>query len=108
MNIRIILVTNPSFQVAQNLAMQMVQERLAACVSIAPGIRSVYWWNDNVNVDQEVLLLIKSTTELLEQLQSFLTEHHPYDTPEFVALAPSEVSEKYAVWLMGEVKQESD
>ncbi len=84
--------------------MQIVQERLAACVSIAPGIRSVYWWNDNVTIDQEVLLIIKSTTALLEPLQSFITEHHPYDTPEFIALTPSEVSDKYATWLGGAVK----
>ena len=101
MNIRVILVTCPSSQVAQDLATRIVEARLAACVSIAPGIRSVYRWNENIVVDQEVLLIVKSTAEQIDTLQSFIDENHPYEVPEFVALTPSDVSEKYGSWLLG-------
>ena len=60
---RLLLTTAPP-DVAQDLAHALVEERLAACVSLVPGVRSVYRWKDRVQDDPETQLLVKTTTAL--------------------------------------------
>ena len=103
MGIRIALVTCPDMSVAQDLAKQVVGFKLAACVNIMPGITSVYWWENSVNTDTEVLLFIKTTKKLADSLEQKVLELHPYDTPEFVVLKPSAVTDKYKKWLIDSI-----
>jgi periplasmic divalent cation tolerance protein len=99
MDIVVCLVTCPSKEVGQALAKQVVAAQLAACVNILPGVQSVYHWEDSLCIDEEVLLIIKSTAARIEPLERTILEHHPYDTPEFVVLTASHVSERYAAWV---------
>jgi periplasmic divalent cation tolerance protein len=103
MDIIICLVTCPSKEVGQALAKQIVGAKLAACVNILPGVQSVYAWEDSLCVDEEVLLVIKSTQGLIARLQKAILENHPYDTPEFVVLPADYVSERYASWVRASV-----
>lgn len=63
----------PSKEVATKLAAGIVESRLAACVNIIPGVESVYWWDGKVNTDSELLLMIKTRGELLEQLTTWVS-----------------------------------
>lgn len=101
LNILICLVTCPSREVGSALAKMVVDQRLAACVNIISNVESVYRWKEDVCIEEEVLLVIKTTEEFVEQLKSFILEHHPYEVPEFVVLSPSQVSEPYAQWIFG-------
>mgnify|MGYP003449756655 CR=1 FL=1 len=62
----VILSTCPDAQVAERLARTLVEESLAACVNIVPGLRSIYRWNDAVQSDEEVLMIVKTTAGCLE------------------------------------------
>jgi periplasmic divalent cation tolerance protein len=102
-NARLVLTTIGSKDGAEQLARQLVERRLAACVNIVGPIRSVYRWKDRIENEGEYLLLIKTTTSHTAQLQATLKQLHPYELPECVELAIDGGSEAYLAWLAGEV-----
>ena len=87
---------------ANRIAATLVTERLAACVNIVPGVKSVYRWQGRIETASEHLLLIKTTSENWERLESRLIELHSYDTPEILRLPVAGGSEKYLDWLKSE------
>lgn len=89
------------------MAQELVSRRLAACVNVVPGVRSFYWWKDRVQVDNEVLLIIKTRVELLPQLEAALRELHSYEVPEFVVVPITDGSAAYLNWIDANVNQTS-
>jgi periplasmic divalent cation tolerance protein len=104
MSIIISLVACPSQEVASALAKLLVDRELAACVQVLPGIQSVYRWKGEVCIDEEALLIIKTTSNLKEEIRKTIEENHPYEVPEFVVLEAADVSERYGAWLRGNVR----
>jgi|SRR6516225_2210025 periplasmic divalent cation tolerance protein len=84
---------------AARIARALVDGRLAACVSVVPGLRSYYRWKDGIETGDEVLLVIKTSRELFAPLQAELAKIHPYELPELLALPVIEGSEEYLNWL---------
>jgi periplasmic divalent cation tolerance protein len=95
----IALTTLPTGHDAEALARLLVSEKLAACVSILPAMRSVYAWKGAVESGDERQLLIKTTGERLRELETRLREIHPYEVPEFVVIPIVEGSHDYLSWL---------
>ena len=104
---RVVLCSCPP-EVAAELARTVVTERLAACVNILPGVRSIYQWKGELCDDAESLLVVKTTVDRLEELTARLLECHPYDVPEVIALQiqPAEGNHAYLEWLVGETRPE--
>jgi len=84
---------------ARQIARHMVEKRLAACVSILPGARSVYRWKEKVEENAELLLVIKSRRDLFPTLRAELEKLHSYEVPEVIALPIVDGSEAYLRWL---------
>ncbi len=99
MSIIICLVTCPSPEVASAMAKELVDQQLAACVNVLPAVQSTYRWQGAVCVENEALMVIKSTTERQDELKRAVLSKHPYETPEFVVLDTQEVSDPYARWV---------
>ena len=99
MEYQIILTTCPDNDVAQNLATKLVESRLAACVSIIPGITSVYQWKGKVETEQEIQLLIKSKRELFDALTNYIKDNHPYELPEIIAVPITNGLPDYLEWI---------
>ena len=95
---RVVLVTAPDDEVASALARGLVEAGLAACVNRVPGVCSTYLWKGAVEEESEVLLVVKCRASSLEALAAWLEEHHPYETPECIALAPAAVERGYLAW----------
>lgn len=95
----VVLSTAPDDDTAEEIAARLVAERLAACVNVLPGLRSYYWWNGAVQVDTEVQLLIKTDGVHLPALVEWLSEEHPYDCPEIVALPIAAGLSAYLEWI---------
>ncbi|MFN7925788.1 MAG: divalent-cation tolerance protein CutA [Bryobacteraceae bacterium] len=84
---------------ARKLARHLVEARVAACVNIVPGIRSVYQWQGKVEEAAEFLLIIKSSRPLFERLREELTRMHSYTVPEVVALSIVDGYPAYLDWM---------
>lgn len=95
----LIMTACPNQEVAADLAKKLVQERLAACVNIVPGVYSVYRWQDAIEETREVLLLIKSTKANYAALESLIHKIHPYQVPEVLAIPIDQAAPNYAAWL---------
>ena len=95
----VVLTSANDAQGAESLARGLVTRRVAACVNIVPGIRSIYHWQGTICDEAEVLLVIKTTADQYPSLEEALVELHAYDVPEIVALPASEVHGPYARWL---------
>lgn len=99
MNYRLVFSTCPDIEVAESLAGMLVAEKLAACVSILPGARSIYEWQGKVEREDELILMIKSRSDRLPQLERRLLEEHPYELPELIAVPIEEGLEPYLSWI---------
>jgi periplasmic divalent cation tolerance protein len=93
------LTTLPGDFDATSLAQDLVGSGLAACVTILPGIRSVYTWKGVPQIDAEQQLFIKTTTQQVDPLWDMLSERHPYDVPEFLVVPVIDGSEEYLKWV---------
>jgi len=91
--------TCPNMEVAESLAEMLVREKLAACVNILPGARSIYEWKGQVEKEQECVLLIKSRHDRQHALEERLLAEHPYELPELIAVPIEKGSQAYLSWI---------
>ncbi len=103
----VVLVTAPDTDTAVRLGRALVEEQLAACANILPGVRSIYRWQGAVHDDAEVLLIIKTTATVQERLTQRMLALHPYDTPEVVALPIVAGSDSYLRWIAAQIAPSS-
>ncbi|MBD2291322.1 divalent-cation tolerance protein CutA [Microcystis wesenbergii FACHB-1317] len=94
----VVLVTTASETEAANLAIAVLNDRLAACVSIYP-IRSIYRWQGQIENEREWQLAIKTDLKQFEQLSAKIQELHTYAVPEIIALPVVAGSQTYLDWL---------
>jgi periplasmic divalent cation tolerance protein len=99
---RIVLITVPDAQVGTRLGRSLVEERLAACVNLVPGVRSIYRWQDAVQEDGEVLLVVKTSQQRCEALAARVEALHPYELPEVVVLPIEGGLDRYLAWILSE------
>ena len=102
MSVLICLTTCPDRDAADHIAAALVEERLAACVNIVPGLHSVYRWQGAVEHAGEVLLLIKTTRARYAALETAIRARHPYELPEIVAVPVTQGLPGYLDWIVAE------
>ncbi len=96
---RVVLTTVANREEAARLGRTLVEERLAACATLIPGVESIYRWQGKVETSSESLLLLKTGPDQLAALEARLRELHSYETPEFLVLKVDAVSQPYLEWL---------
>jgi periplasmic divalent cation tolerance protein len=101
----VVLCTCPSADVAKDIASELVAARLAACVNVVSGIRSIYRWEGKVCDDAEHLMIIKTTGDRLSALQTKVVALHPYSCPEVIALPIQAGHTPYLDWLVAETRE---
>lgn len=95
----VIFTTVGNAEQGRRIAREMVESRLAACVTCLPGLTSIYRWMGRVEEDSEMLLLIKTTGERVDELKAHLLRIHPYEVPEFLILPVRDGGEAFRRWL---------
>ena len=103
----VIFVTVPNEAEGASIARAIISEKLAACVNMVPAVRSFYWWENQVQDDAELLLIIKSRRVALNALNTKIQELHSYDLPEFITVPIEEGSKDYLNWLQDSVPSPS-
>lgn len=96
---RLVLTAVVSPEEAARMGRILVEERLAACVSLIPGAQSIFHWKGAVEESVETLLMIKTGPDQLRALEARLHELHSYETPEFLVLEVDSGSPRYLDWL---------
>jgi len=102
----VVLCTCASAEEAAKIARHLVENRLAACVTIVPQVRSIYRWKGVVEDASEWLLIVKSRRGLVERLSAEIARLHSYQVPEVVALPLVDGSAAYLNWLDRELSHE--
>ncbi|MDP6125148.1 MAG: divalent-cation tolerance protein CutA [Candidatus Latescibacteria bacterium] len=90
--------TAPDLKSAQKIGRDLVER--AACVNVVPGVRSIYRWDGEVQNEEEVVLIIKSSPKALDRLTQAIKELHPYDVPEVAAIPVVGGSKEYLEWVV--------
>ena len=98
-NIELILCTCPDRGTSEKIAKRLVEDRLAACVNILPGLTSIYSWQDRLEMAEEHLLLIKSARDRYPAIEQAISDLHPYDLPEIIALPIAHGLPDYLKWI---------
>ena len=94
----VVFITAPRGK-GEEIAAKLVEARLAACVNVVGGVRSIYWWKGRVERDEEDLLVVKTTGSRLEELIRFVKEIHPYEVPEVIAVPVEKGLPEYLAWV---------
>ena len=100
----VVITTVEKAQDSEQIARQLVERELAACVQVIAPIVSIYRWQGQLEQAREQLLLIKTTRAAYGELEAALKQLHPYQTPEIIALPVTSGSADYLAWLNDSVK----
>ena len=95
----VIFVTAGSESEAEKIALELVQERLAACVSIVPKIKSIYTWEEKIEKEEEILLIIKTREALFKKVRDRVKYLHSYTVPEIIAVPVTNGLKEYLDWI---------
>ena len=101
----VVFVTMPAREDAENIAADLVSEKLVACCNLVPGVCSVYHWKGSVCRNEEVLMVMKTRRELFDQLCARVAELHSYEVPEVIALPIVAGHQPYLDWLREETEK---
>ncbi len=103
MKVCVVMTTLPSREAAEELAVAVLEQRLAACAQIQ-AIDSFYWWDGEISSGQEQLIYFKTTVERYATLEEAIRRDHPYDTPEILRLAVDGGAQRYLDWIARETE----
>jgi periplasmic divalent cation tolerance protein len=97
--LRLVLCNCPDAISAGQIAERLVELRLAACVNVLPGVKSVYRWEGKIESAEEYALLIKTTSAVYAQLERTIIGLHPYELPEIIAMSVTHGLPDYVEWV---------
>jgi len=105
--VRVVLMTAPSAQVAEAIVGTLVEEQLIACGNITMPIASVYRWQGAIERAEEILVIIKTTEDVVPQVVRRISELHPYDVAEVLSLPVDLGNARYLDWVRESVKEQA-
>jgi periplasmic divalent cation tolerance protein len=91
----VVYITASSQEEAHTLSRGLVEAKLAFCVNSVPSVKSTYYWENQLCVDDEFLLIAKTRADQFAELEKWVVEHHSYDVPEVIALPIVKGSKSY-------------
>jgi len=98
MNI-VVFITTQNVKQARDISLRLIKAKLAACVNIVSGVKSIFWWQGKVDSAKEALLIVKTKKSLLNRLVKTVKKLHSYDVPEIIALPIIGGNKEYLKWL---------
>ncbi len=99
-DIRFVYVTAPSREEATTIGRELIAGKLAACVNILGGAKSIYQWEGQIEEAEEAILIAKTDASRFPQLESVVKNLHSYECPAIISLEVKEGSEAYLKWII--------
>ena len=100
MKIKIIQTTIDSIKIAESISELLVNNSASPCVQIILNVKSVYRWKNKLEQSSEILLLIKTVPEKIQQCKDIILKHHNYDIPELIVLDGDIIEDDYEAWFI--------
>lgn len=100
----VVLVTAKDTDEARKIADGLLTDKLVACANIIERVQSLFWWQGRIDDAKETLLLLKTRSDLMDQVVRRVKSLHGYETPEIIALPVYAGSEDYLNWINSSVK----
>ena len=100
----LVLCTFPETESVKSVAETLVNEKLAACVNVIPGVQSIFRWQDKIDNANENILIIKTKDSLYDELEVRIKELHPYELPEIISVPIDKGLNKYLDWISESTK----
>ena len=100
MKIKIIQTTIDSIKIAKSISELLVNNNASPCVQIISNVKSVYRWKNKLDQSSEILLLIKTIPEKIQQCKDIILKHHNYDIPELIVLDGDIIEDDYEAWFI--------
>lgn len=98
----LVYTTYPSIVEAERAGQALVEQGLAACVNILPGMRSIYRWAGKVERAEEAVMIVKTSAAARERVAEAVRKGHPYDTPAILFLPTEGGDAAYVAWILAE------
>jgi len=95
----IIMSTVPSDEVGKRIAAALLEKKLAPCVNMVGGVRSIYTWKGKINDEAELVLMTKTRAALFDRVRDEIVANHPYECPEVLALPILAGHQPYLDWI---------
>jgi len=92
-------VTVPNEELGKKIARGLLENKLAACVNIIPGVKSIYEWQGKIEEDNELILMIKTRTSRVSELAKYVRENHSYDVAEVISSPIQNGNPPYLDWI---------
>lgn len=102
----VVLCTVPETALGAKIARSLVEQKLAGCVNVVPGLTSIYRWKGEIHEDAEALLVVKTRRQHLGRVEQAIKASHPSTVPEVIALPVSAGSADYLAWLWTETTRD--
>ena len=100
MKIKIIQTTTDSIKIAESISELLVNNNASPCVQIISNVKSVYRWKNKLEHSSEILLLIKTIPEKIQQCKDIILKHHNYDIPELIVIDGYILEDDYQDWFI--------
>ncbi len=104
MEVIVVYINFPSKESACQIGTTLIKEQLAACVNIIPSVESIYQWKGELCREEEVMVMVKTTTHSYQKLEARVSELHPYEVPEIIVQKLVRGSDKYLKWVQGQLE----
>ena len=102
-----VYMTAGDLEEARMIGRMLVEERLAACVNLIDGMRSLYRWEGAVEEDTETVLVAKTDADLVDRLSQRVRAVHSYECPCVVALPIQGGHPPFLDWIAAETAGEN-
>lgn len=99
MSYSILFIACPNLKSAKRISQHLLKEKLVACVNILPVIKSEYWWKGKIESHSEVLMIVKTKTDLYQHVEKEVKKLHPYTVPEIISFEIDRGNKDYLNWI---------
>ena len=99
MTTSIIYVTVSNRVEAELIASKIVEERFASSVNIVDSVRSYYWWSSEVCQSEELILIAKTRSDIVDDAVQRIRDLHSYVCPGIISWRIEKGHKDYLEWI---------